>query len=645
MRKNNLGFISAYLASAKAGETPNNFNDATAAATTHLKTLSGEGSELLIPDQIVATLDGDFKENIGAFNTSLSDAVSKGNSPWGAGETLKVEEGNGAQMIATEVVSKIFNGLTANTEKFVSVFYPVFISKELKNSFDISFKDAKYITKWTADGYETVSALDVATDRDLLESRSTRIYPIVSDENAAILDDTNKCVVDMNGQSIESASYAFGKDINLIKSAQLGFKVAGIEDNISSIANTIWLEAVNLAATKDGVTAGIKLPTRPFTGSKFNGSFTGSKAEITLSFAQTLRTRIEDYKKADGTIAFSSLNNFIVEYKIEVFATGNLTKNMIKAHAPEVQIAAIYENDTKLSPSDTKYATIVTALGEISAKSFDLEVYTANTTLGFLGNTMIVEDRSKSYAIPFKTPTSVKSGIVDIYNNDTDATLLGGMISNNGDQISGGAITEFFKMVDTAKANHGRKGPELDAIGNEFVPAYYKKDTLDLNTHVHNMETQDMPKSVETSIIESLKSLCFAANVDTKIGAITNRATGGKLKFAFVGDKTIIARAGGEKTIFADDDLEISLVASSDVRFTGKLLGSVVAGGTEGGSPGNYFSCGFTGVVPTIVTEIVKTFGADSVKFTTALPRFDSITLLNFALELDLIGVDSIYTK
>lgn len=640
MRKDILPFIAAHLSAADAGKTTDMAAN-TEAAITVLKTEDGyqDGSEPKVDNSV---LSGEFKTNMHAVKDAMISAGAAGETPWG-NDVLKIEEANGATMVASEVISKLFNGLTANTEKFVETFYPVFISKDLSNTFTMSFKDAKYITKWGPDGYQTVSALDVATDRDLLEARNTRIYPIVSDENNAILDSKNVRMETMGSEEVETASYKFGKDINLIKSAQLGFKVAGIEDNITAIANTLWLEAVNISATKDAVVAGIKVPVRAFTGAKFNGTFTGSNAEVSLSFKHTLRTAIEDFKKADGTAAFAAIPGYFIDLDVEVYGGGSLTKNSMKLHATNVSVAAIYEGDVKLAPGSDKYNTVMTALGELAAPSYDLEIYSANTTLGFLGNSLIVEDRKKEYAIPFKTPTSVKSGIVDIYNGDTDASLLGGMISNNGDQISGAAISEFFNMVDTAKANHGRKGVELDAIGNEFIPAYFAEDSLDLNSHINNMETQNMPASVEVAIVESIKSLCFAANVSTKIGAITRRATSGKLKFAFVGDETIVNRAGGERVVFADDSMEISLVKSDDKRFVGRLLGSVVASGNDGVP--NYFSCGFTGVVPTIVTEIVKTFGSDSVKFTTALPRFDSITLLNFALELKLTGIDSIYTK
>lgn len=641
--KNN-SMIAAYLAASKADDNSTHAQHVENAVAT-LKTEDANSFDQdgnFLGATIADVNTGGHKKLINAVNDGMSAYASKGILPWS--ETLKVEEANGVDMTAREVVSKVFNGLTSNVDEFTNVFYPVFMSKELSNTFTMSYQDAKYVTKFTSNGYETVSALDVAYDRDVLENNNTRIYPVYDDSTRSFLDGKATEKKTVNGVEVNSAAYLFGKDINLIDAAKQGFKIAGIEDNISTIANTIWLEGVNLVSTKDDAEVGsANIAVKAFTGSKLNGSFQGAGADFTCNFDHIVLVPVSKFLDNAGAGAFDGHDNYKIAVRLGIHGNGNITKRMIKLHSTEASIVDVYLDDKKLIDTDTKKTDLLTKIGDLSARSFDLEIYAANTTLSFLGNTMIVEDKTKEYAIPFKTPTSVKAGILKIYDGETDASLLAGMLSQNGDQIAGGAVSEFFHMIETAKANNGRKGDDLQAIGNEFIPAYYNHDSLDLTANVNNVETQDMPSSVKTSIIEAIKSLSLQANRDTKINAIVKRASGNKIRYAWVGDETNVTRAGGAGTVYSDDTMDIVLVQSEDKHFKGKLIGSVVSSNPGSKEP-NLLSCGFTGVVPTTVTEITKTIGADSINFTVALPRFDSITLLNFAMELELVGIDKIYT-
>lgn len=548
----------------------------------------------------------------------------------------------GAMVNDTQKVTLLVNACRTNQNEFAEEFFPSVATVDGGNQIKLQYIAAGFITNWSNGNKEITPAFKMLKDTSFLQGLNHRLYPIFDSASTNIVPALK--YAETNGtKTIETAPYVFGKTLDILDICTDEVATSGSINNVRAISPTIKLDKVMFANADKSER--MTFNANGLKNSSFTATIVGKIEDIQLQFGVNakFRTKLENFKKADGSLVLPSHANTKVEFEMVVVAHGNLTRSQLAAQTPSYKITKIIDGETVLVPGEAAYDTIYNAISDIVPVGFTLEVYEANGDLFNEGTLLTLDNDSEVFNIGYKEPFTIKGPIAQLYNPTiTDLDVLAKYITHFGDKVSAAAVTKLLAALEATKIADASGEQTLAGLGNTFVSPTSVELTVDMNLVVNNMESTNKEASVKAALLSSLKTACADLYNTSGYKAVYNRVyPGRKLRFSVgIGEKLATFLPEGDYVI--TDGIEMKVVSTPDIRLNERVIFAFTANGDRNKEI-DLLGLGFCGYAPTIVAEVKKTIGNSVVNMVAAFPTYEHTVLTNVMGEIKISNFDKLF--
>lgn len=577
-----------------------------------------------------------------AKSGGMTEVMANIQKAYGNDLQLDTQSAVGAMVNDTQKVTLMVNACRTNQNEFAEEFFPSVATVDGGNQIKLQYIAAGFITNWSNGNKEITPAFKMLKDTSFLQGLNHRLYPVFDAASSDIIPALK--YVEVNGiKNIETAPYVFGKTLDILDICTNEVTPSGTINNVRTISPTIKLDKVMFANADKSER--MVFVTNNLKNSAFTATITGKIEDIQLQFGvgSKFRTKLSNFKKANGSLVLPSYANNTVEFELVVVMHGNLTRSQITPQSPSYKIVNIFDGETPLAVGSTAYDAIYAAISGIVPTGFALETYEANGDLFNEGTLLSLDNNSEVFNIGYKEPFTIKGPIAQLYNPAiTDLDVLAKYITHFGDKVSAAAVTKLLSSLEATKAAAESGEQSLAGLGNTFVKPTSVELTVDVNVVVNNMESTNKEASFSAALLSALKSACAKLYNASGYKAVYNRVyPGRKMRFSIgIGEQLLPFFPEGDYKF--GEDFEVKVVSTPDIRMNERIIFAFTANGDRNKEI-DLLGLGFCGYAPTIVAEVKKTIGNSVVNMVAAFPTYEHTVLTNVMGEIKISNFDKLF--
>jgi len=563
--------------------------------------------------------------------------------------------------------SLAFNLESAQQDEFGETLFPTIVLTADVGGLDVNIeqtvvhREVRRATTGDVTDFNKRKVLDAVVDHTILESETTRIYPVVlgNGSNAKFFTDAavvapQTIVVD--GVDVTTAPLKPGMALDLLAlssgSPLNNGQELTDEDSIDSNAglDTIYVQVTDAAASKTSV---IAISVNGLPRSSFFKSPEGkSDREMSIQFSNETVVLMDDRQDIAGAAAegLASLNGQKLNITLQMSGTLDLETGELNLYNPTPVANSLYAADgQKVSIASGAGKGIVDNL-TFELVGYTLESYHSNANLRHRGILGSYTGKVERYSIGFNAPITAKAPV-----NETDkrkATDLKTITAISRTRNANDAVSKLLSRADMlkryAEAVEGDMPvPEIEGAGRHLVSPYYKELTIDMAAVINSTKSHEKAADVADTIINAIRSLVYPmaqdSNYQTALEIITNgRET--KPRLVIATDSVLqrhIMVSGDERT--ASIGMDHKVVTSPDARMTGEIFLTFARENVAGEA--DPLSFGAHGWIPEMVSSAQVSRGGSTANVTTVQTRNRHIGLLPVMARITVTNLDKVLSS
>lgn len=593
--------------------------------------------------------DGDSKvyvEGTGNFIQSYAARLNDVQANFGnAFESMTTESAQGSEISLAAKTAILVNLGRTNQDEFAEEFFPSILSPEM-NQIQFRYTIGSYIKQWKTNNKELLPIHETLVDTSYLQGNTLRLIPAYK-ANSEYLN-TNIEITEVNGvETTKSAPYKFNTKIDILDSCVDEVSIAGIKNNVRTIAPNVKLGAVYFTdgtaatfGTADEVKAVFE--THAIYGAVATPSYIGKKEDFQIAFGvdRIYSLPLSAFKNGVGQEAISGYSNHEVNFELRVSGNGNLTTSQVELTVTKFVIKSITEKGNPV-PAATATA-IMDVIKNIKPEGFKLLAYEANGDVVNEGNVLTLDNDSETYSIGYKQPLTVKGPIANLYNPKTDLSELAQFITHCGDKCSVDAKT---LLLDTLSAVKNSQNPSsvVSGIGNRIITPTVVSTAVDISTQIKNMETSNLEGSVKSLLVNVIKTVITKMFVVSKYKAIFNRFYKGRKMRVSVGIDQRLQTWLPVGVYNITPEIDAYVVSTVDNRFDNKIVLAFTSSSEDRNKEIDILGLGFNAYDTTVVTEVRKSIGGSVISAVMAFPKYEHIIMCTVMGEVEVSGIDKVF--
>lgn len=591
--------------------------------------------------------------------------------PFGSVSTLTNGQGlenyNEKSQRDFRVISVAYNLAASRQDAFGEALYPTVVINPTEGgvtqnlTYAAVLKDVFHQTTGALFDTREVNMVEAFRDPTVLEDASTRLIPVVADDNSNLALFVDAALVPPTtvelerGGSVETAPLAIGKKFDLIGISNRAQLVAGnLLDITDTIDPALRLKAIYVKTT--GTSSGspavsssqvIRFTVDRLPTAVFQPSLVGDTRIANLAFnTEDLvingnTTGVDGSKKTELTEV--GTRGWTLRLSVGVSGSVSTSKGDTFVNATPAVVDKIVDADGVLiSKTAGTGLALIQHLGALTIVGYELEARFTNTNRRERGQLVQTRTLQFRYPVPMHSPITLpmstldENGPGDVVKTLTVATNIRN--SNN-------AVTRLLNYLAQLKevVGAGFDRPKFGAVEgalSAMIRPTYRHATLDLPTAIDAIRAKDRWDDVSAVILDKIGGLLFPAYRDSNIEAAFQTTTGNtdeRPKFIIACDKEIanyLMRSGDDRTLGAY--LKYDIVSTNNEKFDGKI---VVVPTRENPVENDILNFGAFYYVPTIVADLPISRNGQVSREIAAIPFNLHVNNIPFAIEIDVTGL------
>lgn len=563
--------------------------------------------------------------------------------------------------------SMAFNLESAQQDEFGETLFPTIVLTPEVGGLDVNIeqtvvhREVRRAATGDVTDFNKRKVLDAVVDHTILESETTRIYPIVLDDGSNAKFFTDDAVVakqtkSVDGVDITTAPLKPGVSVDLLAlssgSPLNGGQELTDEDSIDSNAglDVIYVKVTDAAATKSSVIAvSVKgLPRSSF----FKSPEGNSEREMSIQFSNETVVLQSDRKDIAGIAAeaLASLNDQKLNITLQMSGKLDLETGELNLYSPAPSANGLFAVDGQGISINTGAGKALIDNLSFELVGYTLEAYHSNANLRHRGILGSYTGKVERYSIGFNAPITAKAPI-----NESDkrkATDLKTITAISRTRNANDAVSKLFSRAEMlkqyAEAVAGDMPvPEIEGAGRHLVSPYYKELTIDMAAVINSTKSHEKAVDVADTIINAIRALAYPmaqdSNYQTALETITNgRET--KPRLVIATDSVLqrhIMVSGDERS--ASIGMDHKVVTSADKRMTGEIFLTFAREAASGEA--DPLSFGAHGWIPEMVSSAQVSRGGSTANVTTVQTRNRHIGLLPVMARIKVINLDKVLSE
>lgn len=648
-------------------------------------TAFGETKQLVIDTMEEAGLEGIDADSVGVEAATIA--------AMGLGDPLQYHEKASQATVSTEGVTVIgdgegvpsmeaydqsaignyahyslaFNLESAQQDEFGETLFPTIVLTPETGGLDVTIEQTivhreirRAITGEVTD-FNKQKVLDAVVDHTILESETTRIYPIVLEngDNAKFFTDASVVApqtLKVDGVDITTAPLKPGVPADLLAlstgSALNNGQTLTDEDSIDGNIglDVAYVKVTDAAAAKSSV---IAINVNGLPRSSFFPSPEGdSEREMTIQFSNEtvmLTSNRKDISDVDAE-ALATLGDQKLNISLKMSGTVDLETGELNVYNPAPAGTGLFAADgTEISTSKGAGKALVDNLS-FELVGYTLEAYHSNANLRHRGILGGYTGKVERYAVGFNAPITAKAPINDAERRK--ATDLKAITAISRTRNANDAVTKLLSRADMLKAYaEAVKGdmpvPEIEGAGRHLVKPYYDEIHLDMEKAIDTARSHETAVDVADCIVNAIRSLVYPmaqdSNYQTALETITNgRETKPRL---IIATDTVLQRhimvSGDDRT--ASIGMNHKVVTSPDKRMNNTIFLTFSRENKTGEA--DPLSFGAHAWIPELVSSAQVSRGGSTSKVTTVQTRNRHIGLLPVMAKITVSNLEKVLAK
>ena len=511
------------------------------------------------------------------------------------------------------------NLMAAKTHPFADLFYPLYVTTPENAGWLMSIRRTMV---W--DGYRQaelngravemhkVNALEALLNYKVLETDSTRLYPVINDENTEWFVDPALIAPQPKTQGedkFETNYLKFNTDhsFNLINLAQTPSRLAkGAPNFTDSLDRRIALDDLVMKIGDDVVVVNVNRDTY----AQFLAPREYNFRDMTVKFhpkAMTLKP--ENLNKDKLPIA--SLKalfdlGYGVEYQLKIDGEINVESGNGQVRAMNVQFIEAFKLSNPEEKAPLDQADIKAALGtaKISAEGFSLEARLTNLNQLERGKLVDSDVQKEGFIIPTLSPICIvkPSQMEDekVYPKIESLQFVYRTMLRND------AVTSLLNRADTLESYLGNgithpleSNLGLEGVGQYYYRPHFERFTINVQHELNNLTSANKLSDIQGLIVSRLNEVIYRVNKVTGYSAALEEQFPGSTPKPHVAIGTdlylpqFLMIQGDDRTVSIGFDHTIASI--SDLRMSNKIVMQFTLPGEKEPHP---MQSGVCGMIP-----------------------------------------------
>lgn len=617
------------------------------------------GSPVEYADRAYKNLTAVGMEGITVVEPSMGGAF--GQMDYRRAPTASLEAFSEQELRSHIPYSIAFNVQAARQDAFAEAFYPTIVVTPDQAGLDITvrrtqvFNEVRHGTSGKAIDFNKKNLVDAVRDASILANESTRVIPVVAEDDSNAERFVDRALVAPSIRRIENvdiktAPLAMGKEVDLIGISQSpGLIGAGIMDMTDALDARLHLEKLYL---KIGSKA-IRFPVERLPRTQFVKSVEGNYREMNLQFSTSDLVLTADSLAVDNSevpeLAPIKDNRYTVKLKVSVNGEVNVELGNLKVFASPVEVAMIHDVDgNQISTTAGAGRAIVDALGRIELVAYDLFASRSNANRRTRGLLLDNTEYTERHTIPLGSPISVPSPL----NTNRDASDLTALINAARIRNTNNAVTALLNYAETLKnyvTSSYLKGPvpEIEGIGRYLVKPFYEETTIDLSEIVNSISSAERAEDISATLVNAIRDVAYRMHRDSGYQPALDAVTGGMADMPelLIGTDSVLMQhlmvSGDNRT--AGIGFDYTIVGSPDTRMYDKIV-LTFSRKKMAGTP-DALSFGNMAWIPELTSSVTVSRNGATVKEAMVQPRSRHINNLPILAIINVKGLRQILTS
>lgn len=553
-----------------------------------------------------------------------------------------------------------FNIFASRQDEFSERFYPTTVVTPDQAGLDVSvsrmlvFNEVKHAVSGKAANFAKKNLIDAAVDASILADESTRLVPVVLDDDSNAAYFVPEAVVAASvtkiaGVDVPTAPLVMNKEVDLLGISQYAPLIgAGLIDNTDSVDARVVLAALYLQITDDA--AGYKFNTSRLARSAFVKSVEGNYREMNLQFSTRDLILDKDSKAVDNSAnaAFAGIvsGQYTVRVAVDVNGVLNVETGTLKVYASGLTVASITDSSgNDVSTSAGAGATIKAAVEACTIAGYDLQANRTNANRRTRGHLIDTTVETERYTIPLGSPLSVPSPA----SSQRDAADLKALITAARLRNSNNAVTALLNYADSLKAyvkGPKRKDivPAVQGMGRYLVEPFFEEHTLDMLLSTNSIKSHEKAADITSVLVNAIRDVAYRMYRDSKYQAALDALSGGagETPTLLVGTDQVLVRhliVSGDTRTFGTAFEKAAVVASLDRRMAGKIVLSFARDKADGPDP---LTFGAHAWIPELTSSVMVNRNGATIKEAMVQPRTLHINNLPVMAVINVINLSQV---
>lgn len=553
------------------------------------------------------------------------------------------------------VISVAYNLAAARQDAFGEAIYPTVVVNPTEGgvtqnvTYAAVMQDVFHETTGALFDTREVNMVEAFRDPTVLEDTSTRLIPVVTDDNKdKFVADTKVAPKELKldkGGLVSTAPLVPGKKLDLIglsnRNQLIASNLLDLSDTIDPALKlkTIYVE------NKEGKVMSFVVERMPT--AVFQPSLQDDTRLAQLNFLTEDLVVSPSKTAVDGSVgtALSELasRGWTLRLGLAVNGYVSLSKGETSITATAVAVEHILdESGESLSTTKGSGKDIVDAFGDMKVIGYELDARFTNTNRRERGQLIQTRTKQFRYPIPMHSPITLPMSTMD-ENGPGDVVKTLTVATNTRNSIA--AVTRLLNYLAQLRevVSAGNNRPKFGAVEGALsvmMRPTYRHVSLDLRDAIDTIRSKDRWEDCCSVILNTIKSELFPAVRESNIEAAFQTITGNadeKPKFIIATDKEIanyLMVKGDDRTLGAQYKYDI--VSTNNRRFDGKI---VVIPTRENPVENDILNFGQFYYVPTIVADLPISRNGQISREIAAVPFNLHVNNIPFAIEIDVAGL------
>ncbi len=483
-----------------------------------------------------------------------------------------------------------YNLLASRQDEFGETFFPTIVIDPAQTGINITADVFTVIN----DSFRNVSGepynlirkniTRAFADYTILKNEGTRVIPVNRPESADKFVDpalVAPYTLVIEDQEATTSPLKTGISVDLIGLSQTDALLAsGLMDRTDSlepmnIVDTIYVK------TQDGV---IAFPIKDLPYSNFVRAQQQNYRRANLDFNTTSILINKNSKLTDGSPLPATnpivVNDLIVRFEVELSGNLNIETGEAVVYGNKFNVASVQDATGNLLSLTTGVGQTVVAYytGANQADIFGWYPlsYRSNVNRRQRGQLIDTTHYVRTYEVYL---TSAVTSIHPATSQTDETSDLNCLVATTKIRISNNAVTTLIGAASTLGSyidsrDVAGEGPDVLGIGKFYVRPVFHQETIDMNTLVDSLNSQDRPADIQAALVNKVRDYAYKMYTESEYQAASEILNGKpSIPVVIIGTDPVLARyltVTGDMRLLGDQ-FEVRVVSTLDYRMRGKI--------------------------------------------------------------------------